>query len=159
MNIKGLFERKIILPQTEAQFESLVATIVKKYKLPNKDHAAAVIANRIMHLPPEQATTTLQYLGHCVLKNISFQLAKSQGSKAAHISQVDELFATLTADKNDQQARDALEKAANEGSPYAKEALNKLDGIIETAAAVSNLTLVQSQGEDTAHLTVSPEPA
>lgn len=117
---------KILLPTTSKDFDRLVKTLVKKYKLPNEDHAAAVVAQRIMHLPPDQAMTTLEYLGHSVLKNMANQLAANKGRGIAHRFQVDELSFQLTADPNNQQARDTLEKAANDGSEYAKQALANL---------------------------------
>lgn len=118
--------KKILLPTTPEQFDELVSAITKKFGLPNEEHAAAVIANRIMHLPPDQATTTLEYLGHCVLKNMAYQVAQSKGRGIQHRGEVDQLIAQLTSDPLNQQARDALDKAAADGSEYAKNALSKL---------------------------------
>ena len=117
---------KIFLPTTSGDFDRLVKTLVKKYKLPNENHAAAIVAQRIMHLPPDQATTTLEYLGHSVLKNMAFQVANAKARGVAHRHDIDELKARLTSDPNNQQLRDALEKAASEGSDYAKNALSEI---------------------------------
>ncbi len=112
---------EVVLPQTEKEFDVLVRKLVKKFKLPNEEHAAVVVANRIMHMPPDQATVTLEYLGNCVRKNVAYQVASAKGSKISHRVQVDALVANLKANLNDQQSRDALQKAANDGSDYAKE--------------------------------------
>jgi len=95
---------------------------VKQFKLPNAEHATAVVANRIMHLPPDQDTTTMEYLGACVRKNVAYQVAESQGRRIAHKIQVDMIVTELKANPLNQQAMDALEKAVNEGSEYAKQA-------------------------------------
>lgn len=139
MNIRNLFSKnKVVdLPITEDQFNNLITHLVKKYELPNWDHAAAVVANRIMHLPPDQATTTERYLSQCVLKNIAFQVAQARGQRISHMNQVEELVSVLKAEPNNQQARDTLQKAANEGSPHAKAALEKIEG--------PGLTLVPSK--------------
>lgn len=124
-----MFKKKtIFLPTTSDEFEILIDRLVKDYKLPDRNHAAAVVSNRIMHLPPEQATATLEYFGHCVIKNIAFQLAQSKGQMVQHKNQINTLFATLTSTPGDTQARDTLEAAAKDGSEYAKEKLAELDG-------------------------------
>ena len=120
-------EEQIMLPTTEDQFDNLITALCEMYALPNKEHAAAVVANRIMHLPADQATSTMKYLGHSVLKNIAYQVAQSKGMRVAHKVQVDQLIQTLKATPNDQQSRDALQKAINEGSDYAKAELEKLE--------------------------------
>lgn len=148
----------IFLPTTEKDFESLVKILVKKYKLPDHDHAAAVLANEIQHLPREQATTTLEYLGHCILKNISYQLARSISSRIGHKTQCDQLGNILKANPNDQQARDSLEKAVKEGSEYAAKILAEMDPTSTRPAGISYINC-QSSGEDTALAAVSTEPA
>lgn len=119
---------EIFVPITEDEFDALVKKVVRLFKLSNEEHASVIIANRIMHLPPDQATTTLRYLGHCVLKNIAYQVASAKGSKISHRLMIDILAANLKADTKDQQSRDALEKASNEGSEYATQVLNELLG-------------------------------
>jgi hypothetical protein len=116
---------KIMLPVTEEAFDLLVNDLVQEYKLPNLEHAAAVIANRIMHLPADQADVVPEYLAHCVLKNVAYQIAQSKGRMLAHKSQVDILAAELKINPLNQEATDALEKAASEGSEYAKKALQE----------------------------------
>lgn len=117
---------QVFLPTTDKEFDALVKAVVKKFKLKNSDHAGAVIANRIMHLPPDNATTTLEYLGACVLKNIAFQVAQNRGRGIQHRMEVDDLAATLTADPLNHEARDKLEGAAAAGSEYAKKALKTI---------------------------------
>lgn len=116
----------IPLPRDIAQFDALVNEIVLKYSLPNWDHAAAVISNAIRHLPNDEAFTTLDYLGHSVIKNIANQTAYHKSETIKHETQVQVLFDALTSDPKNTQARDQLEKAANEGSTSAKAALEKL---------------------------------
>lgn len=118
--------QSVRLPTTEKEFESLVDTVVRRYHLPNRDHAAAVIANRIQHLPPDQAHATLSFLGRCVIKNIAYQIAQAKGSMIHHKQQVDMLISQLTVEPNDQQARDSLDRAIREGSDYAKTESEKL---------------------------------
>ncbi len=129
---------EIFLPTTEEAFDKLIDDLVETYKLPSKEHATAVVANRIQHLPPDQATTTMKYLGHCVLKNIAFQIAQSKHQKVTHKLQIDQLIQVLKGSPNDAQARDAIDKEISEGSEYAKEELAKLDNKPE-------LTLVASE--------------
>jgi hypothetical protein len=119
-------QKKILLPTTEKAFDRLIKVLVKKYKLPSEEHATAVVARQIMHLPVDQATTTLEYLGHCVLKNMAYQLAQSKGRGVQHRSQIDQLVAELTSDPANQQAMDHLEQAISDGSEYAKLALEKI---------------------------------
>lgn len=119
-------QAKIYFPQTEKEFDQLVKKVVRQYKLPNVEHAAVVIANRIMHLPPDQAMTTMEYLGHCVKKNIAYQVASAKGSQISHKMQVNQLVANLKSNINDQQSRDALKKASDEGSVYASQMFNEL---------------------------------
>jgi hypothetical protein len=156
MNIRNLFtsNKTVELPTTEESFNGLINTLVKKYKLPNWEHAAAVVANRIMHLSPDQATTTERYLAHCVLKNIAYQVAQARGQRIAHKGQCDELAARLKAEPNNQEARDALQKSANEGSEYAKAIIAKIDEPILKAVPASNF--VPGEVHD---LTPANEPA
>jgi hypothetical protein len=141
-------KENILLPITEAEFEAFADKIIAKYKLPNKEHAMAVIANRIKHLPPDQATATMEYFGHCVLKNIAFQVADIVGSKVSHKVQVEDLVKTLTNTPNDAQARDQLEKFATEGSPLAKEALEKLGLPLVEKTGLKVVTTTEEQTID-----------
>lgn len=148
----------IFLPITENAFDELVLELVSRFNLPNVDHAAAVVANAIMHLSPEVATTTLKYLGHYVLHNVAWQIAKIKGQQASHKTQVDALIALLMTEPNNQQARDALEKAVNDGSTYAKEELGKLQP--RGSGDVIELFKQPPTGEDTATAMVpTVEPA
>jgi hypothetical protein len=135
-----MFKKKILLPQTESEFNNLINLLVKKYGLPDWNHAASVVATRITHLPPDQAYSTLEYLGGAVRKNIAYQIAQSRGQHVAHKSQVDAIVAELRSNPHNQQARDELEKAKNAGSAYARDALEKLgldfDKAEDTAPAV-----------------------
>lgn len=125
--MKKKAEKVIPLPITVGDFELLIDQLMKKFKLPDRQHAIAIVANRIQHLPPDQSTSTLEYLGNCVLKNLAYQIAQQQGNKVQHIMQVDQLIAQLTSDPHDAQPRDMLEKAVASGSTYAKEQLDKFD--------------------------------
>lgn len=119
------------MPTDEVTFNDLVDRVITAFPvIKNRDHAIAVIANRIMHLPPDEATSSVDYFGRCVVKNLAFQNAKNMGQKASQKSQIDELVSILTVDKNDQQTKDALERAAGAGSEYAKQALDELNGFV-----------------------------
>lgn len=122
-NVKKKTE--IYLPTSEEAFDELVEAIVKIWKLPSVEHAAAVIAIRISHMPPDQATTTMEYLAHCVIKNIAYQVAQAKGAKGKHKMEIDQLDALLQSNPYDQHALDALEKAVKDGSTYAKGVLDK----------------------------------
>lgn len=146
---------KITLPQTEADFDALVKKLAKKYHLPNEEHAAAVLANRIQQMPPDQATTTIEYLGACIQKNISYQIARSKSQKIQHKEQIDNIVSFLNENPNDMQAFDALQKAANEGSAYAKEQLAGLETIPENVVGLLKL----DQSSVTDKTAESSEPA
>lgn len=119
---------EIFLPTTEQEFDDLVTRVMELYpKIIEREHAIAVISVAIRHLPNEQATTTLQYLGHCVLKGIANHVANFKGEKVKHETQVTHHVNLLVNDPNNMQARDQLEKWANEGSVFAREALAKLE--------------------------------
>ncbi len=121
-----MFSRKIKLPTTVKAYEKLVAKVVKKYKLEDAHHAAAIISVAIRHLPNDQAYTTVKFLGDYVTKNIANFIADHQSKVLRHESEVDQLVSILKNDPNDNQARDALTKAVGEGSKYAEAALQKL---------------------------------
>ena len=128
------FEMKdetIYLPTDADSFNALIDELVMKWQLPNREHAAAVVAKRIMHLPVDQATTTHRYLAHCVVKDLAYQTARFCGQTIAHNSQIDALVSALTTDPLDQQSRDQLETAYLDGQgaakDYCKEALIKLN--------------------------------
>lgn len=121
-----MFKRKVLLPTTLAEFDELVSRVVKKYKLHDTNHAAAVISVAIRHLPNEEAYTTLNYLGQCVLKNIANYVANHKSETMKHASQVEHLASILLTDPNNQQALDELQKAADQGSTLAKDALSKM---------------------------------
>lgn len=130
-------QQYIMLPRTEKEFDELVNKVCAKYKLENKEHAASVIAIRISHMPPDQATATLEYFGHCVIKNIAYQIAQNRCEKIQHKQQILALEELLKANPNDQQAIDALQKAASAGSELAKQTLDKYIGTPEELKTVS----------------------
>jgi hypothetical protein len=121
-----MFQHKYLLPRTPEAYDELVDKVCKKFKLIDKHHAAAVISVAIRHLPPEQGTTTLEYLGHYVIKNIANYVANHKGEILKHEGQVNQLVDNLKNNPNDQQSRDSLYTAASDGSPYAIKALEKL---------------------------------
>jgi len=114
-----------ILPTTKEELNELLDELVSRYKLPNREHAQAVVCNQIQRMPPEQALSSLQFLGHCILKNIAYNLARATTSEMHHKLQIDEMAAHLKTQPHDQQALDELQKAVNEGSAYAKEILDQ----------------------------------
>lgn len=121
--------KQVLLPITEAGFDAFIKTLVKTYKLPNEEHAAAVVANRIQHLPVDQAYVSLEHLAHCVLKNVAYQVAQSKSRLIQHKMQIEQLEAALKVNPLDQQALDHLEAAIKEGSTYAQEAFDRLHSL------------------------------
>lgn len=122
-----MFSRKLRLPVTLDGFDILVASVVKRYKLIDAHHAAAIISVAIRHLPNDQAYVTLDYLGQCVLKNLANYVADHKANTMRHEDKVSQLAQMLTSDPHNFQARDELQKAANEGSVQAKAAIAKFE--------------------------------
>lgn len=120
-----MFQRKVSLPITLDGFDKLVEKVVKKYKLPDPNHAAAIISVAIRHLPNDVSHTTLSYLGNSVLKNLANYVANHKSQNLQHDAQILHLTNLLASDPNNQQAIDELQKAANEGSVKAKDAIDK----------------------------------
>lgn len=134
---------RVLLPQTEGQFDDLIRFLVRTYNLPDEEHAAVVVANRIRHSAVDQAYVTMDSLAQAVQRNIAYQVAESKGSKISHKLQVENLKALLKTEPNNQQAVDALEAAKNEGSTLAAEALEEIfpNGRIVTHENVVPLTM------------------
>lgn len=120
-------KKKIKLPTTLTEYDDLVDKVVETYCLTDKHHAAAIMSVAIRHIPNEQAYTTLDYLGQYIQKNIANYVAHHKGETLKHGAQVAQLADLIKTDPNNQQAWDELQKAANEGSEQAKEALTKLE--------------------------------
>lgn len=144
-----IMHRKTYLPKSPEEFDSLVDLICRKYRLTDKHHAAAIISVAIRHLPNDQATTTLKYLGHSVLKNISNYVAYNKAEILKHESQVNQLVDMIKADPNNQQAWDELNKAASEGSDKAKAAL----ALLQPEPTVTN------QDDNVVSIKASPQEA
>ena len=117
---------RVLVPVNEKEFDTLVDKIMLLFGFISREHVIAVVANRIMHMPPDQDVTTLEYLGACVRKNIAYQLAEQVGKNNTHKIQIEDLTAMLKQDRGNLQAADALQKHANQGSPFAKAALESL---------------------------------
>lgn len=126
----------VLAPVNEKQMNDLVDKIVLLYKYPSREHVLGIVANRIMHAPPDQELFTIEYFAACVRKNISYQLSDCMGKANAHKIQVEDLEAELKTNPGNAQARDLLLKHASQGSPFAKTALQDL-GIEEDPAAKS----------------------
>ncbi len=122
-----MFDRKIKLPTTLLEYDQLVRKVVEKYKFTDYNHTSAIISVAIRHLPPDQAYSTVKYLGDYVSKNLANYIANHKSQTLQHEAQIDQLVNILTTDPNDNQARDALIKAKNEGSEYAAKAFDKLE--------------------------------
>lgn len=133
-----MFERKIELPTTLDGFDHLVDQVMQKHKLTDKHHAAAIISVAIRHLPNDKATTTINYLGQSVKKNLANYVANHKASELKHAAEINQLADLLAVDPNNMQARDGLQKAANEGSKQALDALIKLK-LAEEPANLENV--------------------
>ena len=118
---------KVWLPRSLEQFDILVDRVVKKYNIEDRHHAAAIISVAIRQLPNTQATTTLKFLGESVLKNLANYIANTKGDMLKHEGQVTQLADLIRQEPNNQEAWDGLRKAANDGSPLAKDQLAKLE--------------------------------
>lgn len=118
-------QARIALPTTEKEFDTFVKLLCKTYRFKNQEHVEAIVAMRIQHLPPDQAHSTLDYFADCIKKNMAFQVATYKSKVIQHKMQVEALDAVLQANPTDQQALDALDAAAKEGSALAKAVLLK----------------------------------
>ncbi len=119
----------IALPTTLVAFDELVKKLVKKYKFKDANHAAAILSVAIRHLPATQAHATLEYFGDYINKNLANYVANHMSQKLQHEAQVDQLVSLLKEDPANNQARDGLEQAANDGSAYAAKALELIGPI------------------------------
>ena len=117
---------RVKLPTTLEEYESLLDRVIAKFKLTDRHHAKALMAMAIKHTTVTDAYTTLDYLGHYILHNIAWYVADNVSKTLQHKAQVEQLEAILKTDPNNQQAMDALQKAANEGSEDAKSAIERL---------------------------------
>ena len=134
-----MFNRKVRLPISVAEYDSLVAKLVKKYGFEDSSHVAAVISVAIRHIDNQTAHTTLEYLRDCVYKQMANHVANHKGELIKHTVQVDNMVATFKQDPNNQQVLDELQKYADGGFDYAKDALAKLQAAVTPQ---SNLSLV-----------------
>jgi hypothetical protein len=116
----------LLLPQTGEHFDQLIEELMKRYELPEdkRSHVIAVTAAQIQKIPYNECYTTLKDLGGCILKSIAYSIALHKSRQASHKIQIDNLNALLKTNPYDQQALDALELAAKEGSEYAAEVLS-----------------------------------
>lgn len=121
-----MFSRSVKLPTTLKEYDELVARLVKKYDLKDAHHAAALLSLAITHLPQHQYRVKLSYLGDYIRKNIANHVANHKSQTLRHEAQIDQLINALTIDPSDVQARDAIDQAINQGSEYAKKAMEKL---------------------------------
>ncbi len=122
-----IFKRKIKLPTSLQAFDELVEKLVEKYGFEDPHHTAAILSIAIRHLPATQAHATLDYFADYINKNIANYVADHKGQALRHEAQIDQLINVLKNDPGDNQARDSLEKAANEGSIYAAKALETIE--------------------------------
>lgn len=119
-------EYKVWLPNIGEEFDAIVATLMEHYGFTDPDRVGAILANRIQHLPVDQSTTTLEYLGGCVRKSIAYDLARLKAQEIGHKLEVGQLVAMLKANPNDDEPRNHLQMAADAGSKLAKQALKEL---------------------------------
>lgn len=118
---------EIPLPRTLDEFDSLVDTVCTEFCLTEREHAAAVIANTISHIDNDIATSSIAYFGRRVLKQIANQIANAKRSLIDHRQQIKAAVDELKVNPGNFEVRDQLEKAASDGSIYAREALLSLD--------------------------------
>jgi hypothetical protein len=121
-------DREVWLPINEKEFDELVDEVMRAYpQITVRDHAIAVISVAIRHLPNDQAKSTIAYFGHTIIKGLANSIANFKNEKIKHEIRVEQLFNILINESNNMQARDELEKWANDGSIAAKTALKRLE--------------------------------
>lgn len=118
-------QKRMYLPKTEKEFDLLVKVLMKKYKFEDPDQVASVLANRIQHLPPDQAMTTLEYLGDCVFKNIAYNVAVLKAKTLNAKNSLNLIESALKTNNNDQQALDALKTYADQDILNSRELMNE----------------------------------
>jgi hypothetical protein len=136
-----MFNKKIRLPISVAEYDTLVAKLVKKYRFEDSSHVAAVISVAIRHIDNQTAYTTLEYLRDCVYKQMANHVANHKGELIKHSVQVDNLVSMFKQDPNNQQILDELQKYADGGFEYAKDELAKLQAAVTPQ---SKLSVVES---------------
>jgi len=134
-----MFSKKVRLPISVAEYDTLVAKLVKKYGFEDQNHVAAVISVAIRHIDNQTAHTTIEYLAGCIWKQMANHVASHKGDLIKHQVQVDNMVAMFKQEPNNQQILDELRKYADGGFEYAKTELAKLEAAITPA---SNLSLV-----------------
>jgi hypothetical protein len=131
-----MFKRKIKLPISVAEYDSLVSKLVKKYGFDDANHVSAVVSVAIRHIDNQTAYTTMDYLAQCIWKQMSNHVANHKGELIKHEVQVDQLVAMFKQDPNNQQVLDQLNSFSDQGSEYAKLALAKLNSTAEAALSL-----------------------
>jgi hypothetical protein len=139
-----MFNKKIRLPISVAEYDTLVAKLIKKYGFAEKDHVSAVISVAIRHIDNQTAYTTYDYLAQCIWKQMANHVANHKGELIKHAVQVDQLVAMFKQDPNNQQVLDQLSLFASQGSDYAKAELDKIQFVI---GKKSDLSLVPTQSD------------
>jgi hypothetical protein len=139
-----MFNKKIRLPISVAEYDTLVAKLVKKYGFAEPNHVSAVISVAIRHIDNQTAYTTYDYLAQCVWKQMANHVANHKGELIKHAVQVDQLVSMFKQDPNNQQVLDQLSLFASQGSDYAKAELDKIQFVI---GKKSDLSLVPTQSD------------
>lgn len=138
-----------MIPVSEQEFDDLVDDLMVLFpKIKDKDHAAAVVSVAVRHLPNDQATSTFEYFGYCVLKSLANHVANFKGEKVKHETQVAQYANALTVNPTDAQAYDQLVKWSNEGSTAAKKALADRERK-EPVTDGSNVLPIKAQSQPT----------
>jgi hypothetical protein len=118
---------QLVIPQTLEAYEELVDKVVSAYSLTERDYASGVISIVLRRLPNEVDTISIDQLGKSVRCSIGKTVAHHKGQLLEQKSQINVLVETLKQNPLDAQARDQLQKAADDGVQQAKDALAALE--------------------------------
>jgi len=116
---------QMFVPSTPEAFENIVNDVFHVVKNSDINHVRSVVANRICHLPPDQAMVSADYFAHCVIKSMSYSVAMNQISQMKAEVTVEQLDSVLTTEPGNQQARDDLQKLVDLGNDSAKAVFKK----------------------------------
>lgn len=121
-------KKTIQLPQSPEAFEELIRLLQATYGFDDSRVLNAVVARAIVGMDNQTDTCTLEGLAKRMRSAIAKNVANFKFEKGRHEEQVDALKEHLLTNPLDQEALDKLQKAANEGSDYAKKALESATG-------------------------------
>lgn len=110
--------RKVKLPVTSEEFDSLVDKLVKRHNF-DKQQTVSILAQIIRFLPKDQMYVPMKHIIHSLLK----VQANDVADKKLDELKLEYLIAEYNKDQSNPQVITALQKLADSGSQLAKDAL------------------------------------